>query len=92
MIQRSRSLHLENTRAEWSVNLSCETGFGTRSLIFGYCRDCVVRINMAEEDRKGLLEGTQPYSSQPIPNNEYNEALFQEKGKSPKEVRVNYAF
>lgn len=47
---------------------------------------------MAEEDRKGLLEGTQPYSSQQIPNNEYNKALFQEKGKSPKEVRVNYTF
>ena len=76
-----------------SVNyLSCETGFETGSVIFGYCRNCVVRINMAEEDRKGLLEGTQPYSSQQIPNNEYNEALFQEKGKSPKEVRVNYTF
>lgn len=75
-----------------SVNLSYETGFGTHSVIFGYCRNCVVKINMAEEDRKGLLEGSQPYSSQQIPNNEYNEALFQEKGKSPKEVRVNYIF
>ena len=47
---------------------------------------------MAEEDRKGLLEGTQPYSAQQIPNNEHNEALFQEKGKSAKEVRVNCTF
>lgn len=44
-------------------------------------------INMAEEnDRRGLLDGreanTQPY----FPPNEYDGALFHEKGKSPKEV------
>lgn len=42
---------------------------------------------MAEEnDRRGLLDGreanTRPYS----PPNEYDGALFHEKGKSPKEV------
>ena len=68
----------------------CRGRLDSEDVIVGYCRNCVVRINMAEEGRKGLLEGTQPYSSQQIPNNEYNEALFQiqEKGKSPTEVRV----
>lgn len=43
-------------------------------------------INMAEEnDRRGLLANTQPYS----PPNEYDGALFHEKGKSPKEVSYN---
>ena len=46
---------------------------------------------MAEDDKKGLLEGTQPplYSPPQTPNNEYAEALFHEKGNSPQEVHIN---
>lgn len=47
---------------------------------------------MAEEVSKtGLLEGTQPRPGYVVPDNPNNEALFHEKGKSPKEVRILYS-
>ena len=47
---------------------------------------------MAEEVSKtGLLEGTQPRPGYVVPDNPNNEALFHEKGKSPKEVRIQYS-
>jgi len=48
---------------------------------------------MAEEVSKtGLLEGTQPRPSYVLPDNPNNEALFHEKGKSPKEKLVMFLF
>jgi len=42
---------------------------------------------MAEEDdRKGLLDRREAHTRPYTPPNEYDEALFHEKGKSPKEV------
>lgn len=42
---------------------------------------------MAEEiDRRGLLDGRQAHTPTYSPPNEYDEALFHEIGKSPKEV------
>ena len=42
---------------------------------------------MAEEnDRKGLLDGREAHTRAYSPPNQYDEALFHEKGKSPKEV------
>lgn len=53
------------------------------------CRN--LEINMAGEvDKRALLEGTQPNTPPYSPNNEYDQALFHEKGKSPKEVRISH--
>lgn len=42
---------------------------------------------MAEENnRKGLLDGREAHTRAYSPPNQYDEALFHEKGKSPKEV------
>ena len=49
---------------------------------------------MAEDNnRKGLLDGRDAHTRPYTPPNEYDEALFHEKGKSPKEVRhLQYSF
>ncbi|KAL9961774.1 hypothetical protein ACROYT_G030792 [Oculina patagonica] len=45
-----------------------------------------------DNDKKGLLDGRQPYTPPYSPPNEYDEALFHEKGKSPKEKLIMYLF
>ena len=49
---------------------------------------------MAEQnDRKGLLDGREAHTRPYTPPNEYDEGLFHETGKSPKEVRyLQYSF
>lgn len=48
---------------------------------------------MAEDNnRKGLLDGRDAHTRPYTPPNEYDEALFHEKGKSPKEKLIMYLF
>ena len=54
----------------------------------GHLRKSFV-INMEEDnDKQKLIDGRQPYTASPpySPPNEYDNALFHDKGKSPKEV------
>lgn len=61
--------------------------FGAVRLSSEKCRNYQESNMEDDNDKKGLLDGRQPYTPPYSPPNEYDEALFHEKGKSPKEVR-----
>lgn len=45
-----------------------------------------MEVNSDNSDKKGLLDGRPAYTPPYSPTNEFDNALFHEKGRSPKEV------
>ncbi|KAJ7369752.1 hypothetical protein OS493_036644 [Desmophyllum pertusum] len=51
-----------------------------------------MEVNSDNSDKKGLLDGRPAYTPPYSPTNEFDNALFHEKGRSPKEKVIMFLF